>query len=101
LGRQYDTLKRRGVEVLAIGGSDVAAARRVQEAFRSPFPILADPDRTVYARYGFGRFALVIQRSGTVLIGRDGRLRMVHRTAQPQKSLAQRQLADAVAALEA
>lgn len=74
-----EELERRDARVLVIGGGTAMAARMAARLLRLPFPVLHDPDRTVYRAYGFERKLGMIQQSGTVVVDREGILR--YRTA--------------------
>ena len=50
-----------------------------------PFPVLADPDRAIYLRYGLDKVFLAIQRSGTFLIDQQGIVGYIKQGALPQK----------------
>jgi len=62
-------------------------ARKIAKLVRATFPVLADPDRTTFRRYGLGRKLVVIQQSGTALVGRDGALAYMHRSISPSRAL--------------
>ena len=101
LGRLYDELRAKETDVIAIGGSGANAASRIARLFRTPFPVVGDPNRTAYRAYGFAKTALVIQQSGTVLVDRNGIIRYVHRVANPQHSFPRDELLRAVDELAA
>jgi peroxiredoxin len=99
LGRMSDALTEHDTTVLAIGGSELKAAKRVSDLFESPVPVLADPTRSTYLAYGFTKVARLIQRSGTVLVERTGVIRYLHRSTNPQSSLKKDELWSAVRAV--
>ena len=99
LGRMQEELRRNGIQVLAIGPATIDKASHVAEVFKSPFPILADPTRSVYQAYGLSKVVGLIQKSGTTLVDRGGIIRYLHRVTNPQKSLEKEELLQAVAAL--
>jgi peroxiredoxin len=96
LGRMQDELNGRDTDVLIIGGGGRRRAALAARLLRSPYPILADPDRAVYRAYGFERIAYLIQRSGTVLIDRGGTVRYVRDSANPQGALDRDELLDRI-----
>jgi len=51
LAERYQTLRDEDAEVLAISPEPVAVLRARQNAWGLPFPLLADPDGTVIARF--------------------------------------------------
>lgn len=87
LGRMYEQLQAQDVEVLVIGGGSREDAERLSRMFKLPFPVLADPDRSVYGSYGLNKALLFIQRSGTFLIDRPGIVRYIHQVTNPQASV--------------
>src|SRR5205085_9337537 len=72
LGRMYEQLKAQNVEVLVIGGGERKDAERLTKLLNLPYPVLADPDRSVYERYSLDKVLIAIQRSGTFLIDQQG-----------------------------
>ena len=74
-----------GAEVLVVGSGSRAGAERVAQSLKLAFPVLADPDRAVYLRYGLDKVFVAIQRSGTFLIDQQGIVRYIEQGALPQK----------------
>ena len=72
--------------MLVIGPRGQSAAALAAKQFGSPFPVLADPTRGTYRLYGFTKSLWVIQKSGSVLVDRDGVVQYVHRSTNPQHS---------------
>ena len=68
----------------ANGQSPAKDAARVAGQLTLPFPVLADPPRAIYRRYGLNKVLLAIQRSGTFLIDKQGRVRYIEQGAVPQ-----------------
>jgi peroxiredoxin len=60
-------------------------AERAAKSLKLPFPVLADPDRAVYLRYGLDKAFVAIQRSGTFLIDQQGIVRYIEHGALPQR----------------
>ena len=92
----YTDLQHKG-----IGVDDLEETTRIAETLKSPFPFLADPGHTAYDAFGFGTIAYVLQKSGTVVVERGGRITMLHRALNPNRSLVRADLDAAVAALPA
>ena len=65
----------------------MARAQKVAKLIRATFPVLADPERRVFRSFGFGRKLLIIQQSGTAVVGRDGWLAYVRRSTSPRGAL--------------
>ena len=71
-----------------IGPGTVDQARRYAQRFRLPFSVAADPDRSVYRRFGLNRILLrLLQRSGVVLLDGPGAIRFAHAATNPEASL--------------
>jgi peroxiredoxin len=96
LGRMNDELRAHDADVIIIGGGGRLRAGLAAKLLRVPFPILADPDRSVYRAYGFERIAYLIQRSGTVLLDRDGTVQYVRGSANPHGALDREELMERI-----
>ncbi len=84
MGLHYQKLREQGIEVLAIGGGAPSRAQVMAKNLRLPFPVLSDPDRSVYQRYSLSKKLVLIQQSGTVLIDQQGIIRYTRRFTNPQ-----------------
>lgn len=74
--------------MLVIGPGTVEQARRYAQRFRLPFSVAADPDRSVYRRFGLNRILLrLLQRSGVFLLDGTGTIRFAHAATNPEASL--------------
>jgi peroxiredoxin len=82
-----DELRASDTDILVIGGGSRALGALAARLLRAPFPVLVDPHRHVYTAYGFDRVIYLIQRSGTVLIDRQGIVRYVRGSADPRGAL--------------
>ena len=83
LGRLYDQFREAGAEILVILGNEVERAHRYAEGIGLPFPILADPDRAVYHLYELEKYFLLLQRTASIVVDRDGVVRYLKRTTIP------------------
>ncbi len=83
LGRLYEDFQAAGAEILIVLGDTPERARAYAESLKVPFPVLADPDRAVYHRYGLEKTLGVIQRTASVVVDRDGIVRYVKRATNP------------------
>lgn len=70
----YDVYRARGIEVLGVSPDDVASHEQFKRKYELPFPLLADPDRTVAEKYGVwgersfaGKTSFGIKRSTFVI----------------------------------
>src|SRR5262245_35385118 len=77
LSRMYEQLQDQNVEVLVVGGGERKDAERLSKLLNLPYAVLADPDRSVYARYALDKVLIAIQRSGTFLIDKAGIVRYI------------------------
>ncbi|HEX2909562.1 MAG TPA: peroxiredoxin family protein [Chloroflexia bacterium] len=100
LGRLYhETFTTNEVEVVVIGGGSPAEAEKLAAIYKLPFAVAADPNREVYSRYGLDKAAGIIQRSGSILVDKAGRVRYVQRAILPTGSLSKSEVVEAVKAL--
>jgi peroxiredoxin len=83
LGRLYPDLQAADTEVLVILGASPEQAMRYGASLNAPFPILADPQQAVYHRFGLEKAYLVIQRTASVVVDRDGRIQYLKRATNP------------------
>jgi peroxiredoxin Q/BCP len=91
LGRLYPEFQAAGAEVLVILGDTQERATRYGASLRVPFPILADPEHAVYHRFDLQRAYLVMQRTASVVVDRDGRIQYLRRATNPQTWLQESQ----------
>jgi peroxiredoxin len=89
LGRQFEEIKSTGTEVLLILGAKVERAQKYAESLHLPFPVLSDPERQVYRRYGLNKALLVMQRTASILLDRDGIIRYIHTATNPMTWLSE------------
>jgi peroxiredoxin len=79
-----------GVHFLIVGGGSVSAAQALARRLKTALPVLADQDRSVYARYDLGRALGLWQRSGTAVIDAHGVLRGLIGSYNPQSAFLER-----------
>ena len=80
MGRLYPEFLTINAEVMVILGDSLEQAQSYAGLLHLPFAVLADPQRTVYHRFGLEKAFLGIQRTASVLIGIDGTIRYLKRT---------------------
>ena len=80
-----------------IGPRGQSAASLTSQEIEAPFPILADPTRVAYRAYGFAKSLWIIQQSGTVIVDREGIVRYVHQSTNPQNGFQEEDVLEAVA----
>ncbi len=83
LGRLYHEFQSEGIEVLVILGDTVHRAQSYVEALHLPFPVLADPERQIYHRYGLERALVFIQRTASILVDQAGTIRYIKSATNP------------------
>lgn len=83
LGRMYDQFREAGAEIIVILGENVEKAREYARGIGLPFPILSDPDRTIYQLYELEKYFLLFQRTASVVVDKDGIVRYLKRTTVP------------------
>ncbi len=83
LGRLNQEFQAANCEILLILGEPVDKARRYSEILHLPFPVLADPQREVYHRYGLEKVFLVIQRTASLVIDSGGVVRYLKSATSP------------------
>lgn len=91
LGRSYPEFQAEGCEVLLILGDTLEKARRYVEQMHLPFPVLADPERSVYHQYGLDKVLLFLQRTASLVVDRQGAIRYLKTAANPMPWLQERQ----------
>jgi peroxiredoxin len=64
-------------------GDSLEKARRYVDSLHLPFPVLADPERNVYHQYGLEKAMIVIQRTASVVVDRDGVIRYLKTATNP------------------
>ena len=83
MGRKNDEFVKAGAQILIILGDTVDRARGYAETLKTPFPVLADPERTVYHRYELDKNFIGIQRTASVIVDQNGLIRYLKRSANP------------------
>jgi len=83
LGRLKEDFRSANTEVLVILGDTLDRARQYAGALKLPFPVLADPDRQVYERFGLDKAFIVIQRTASVVVDQAGVIRYLRRATNP------------------
>ena len=78
-----DEFVKAGVQILVILGDTLEHARRYAETLKAPFPVLADPERTIYHRFELAKNFIGIQRTASVIVDQDGVIQYLKRTINP------------------
>jgi peroxiredoxin len=91
LGRLYPEFRAAGAEVLVILGDTLDRAARYGTSLHLPFPVLADPAHEVYHRFDLERVYLLVQRTASAVVDRNGKIAYLKRAANPQAWLKESQ----------
>jgi len=91
LGRLNSQFEAANAEVLVVLGDSLERATRYAASINVPFPVLADPGHEVYHRFDLERAYLIIQRTASVVVDRDGIIRYLKRATNPQAWLKESQ----------
>ena len=83
LGRMNEEFAKAGVQILIILGDDLDRVRKYSETLKTPFPILADPERVVYHRFELQKNFIGIQRTASVIVDENGVIRYLKRSTNP------------------
>jgi len=87
LGGIRSQLEAQDCALLVLLPEPLERAQRLARLFRTRFPVLADPGRTAFRSFGYGRRWLLVQQSGTALVERDGTLSYIRRSTSPRGAL--------------
>jgi peroxiredoxin len=97
LARDHAALADQGVAVLLIGPGSRQEAARYHARHDLPFPVLADEDGQVYARYGVGRWMFsLVRQSAVVVVDPAGRIADARVVDNPRHVLDRAALRDAL-----
>ena len=83
LGRLYKDFQAENCEILLILGGTIEEARRYSEILHLPFPVLADPGRSIYKQYGLEKYFQIIQRTASLVIDQHGIIRYLKFALNP------------------
>jgi peroxiredoxin len=83
LGRLNDEFVKAGVQILIILGDKLDRAKSYGEALKSPFPILSDPERTIYHRFELVKKFIGIQQTASIIVDQNGVIRYIKRSTNP------------------
>jgi len=83
LAKLHKQFNDTGAEFIIILGDTLEKAKRYVDMLKLPFPVLSDPNREVYSVYELEKFFMLIQRTASVVVDRDGRVQYLKRTTNP------------------
>ena len=64
-------------------GDTLEKAKNYVDILKLPFPVLSDPEREVYRIYELEKYFLLIQRTASIVVDRDGIVQYLKRTTNP------------------
>ena len=83
LGRMNDEFVKARVQILIILGDTLDRARKYAEMLKTPFPVLADPERAIYHRFELTKNFIGIQRTASVIVDQNGMIQYLKRATNP------------------
>ena len=83
LAKLYEPIKESGAEVIVILGDTLEKAKKYVDVLKLPFPVLSDPERNVYRVYELEKYFLLIQRTASIVVDREGIVKYLKRTTNP------------------
>ena len=69
--------------MVVILGDTLEKAKNYVEILKLPFPVLSDPERNVYHMYELEKYFLLVQRTASIVVDRDGVVKYLKRTTNP------------------
>ncbi len=83
LGKLFNDFRAHNCEIILLLGNDLDRAKRYANSLHLPFPVLADPDRAIYHRYGLDKAMIFLQRTASIFVDQCGVIRYMRTTASP------------------
>ena len=83
LAKLYDRIRAADAEVIVILGDTLEKARSYADLLKLPFPVLSDAQREVYQSYELGKYLLLLQRTASIVVDRDGRVQYLKQAVNP------------------
>ena len=83
LAKLYEQIQETGAEVIVILGDTLEKAKNYVDVLKLPFPVLSDPHRDVYRVYELEKYFMLIQRTASIVVDRDGVVKYLKRTTNP------------------
>lgn len=87
LKAMHQELEQSGTQILVIGGGNLEQAKNLAQQMQLPFPVIADLDREMYAAFGLDRILGFWQKSGMVIVDKQGKVQKIHATGNPAAGL--------------
>lgn len=83
MGRLNAEFVKAGVQVLVILGDTLERAGRYAESLKAPFPVLADPERTIYHKFELQKNFIGIQHTASIIVDPNGVITYIKRAMNP------------------
>jgi peroxiredoxin len=80
----YRDFQQTGTDVIVILGDTPERARKYANITKAPFPVLSDPERAVYHSFDLDKAYILIQRTASVIVDRQGVIQYLKRATNPQ-----------------
>ena len=71
------------MQILIILGDTLDRARKYAETLKTPFPILADPERVIYLCFELTKNFIGIQCTASVIVDQNGVIQYIKRSVNP------------------
>ena len=65
-------------------GGNLDQASNYARQLKAPFPVLADPDRSIYHLFDLEKAFILIQRTASVVVDRQGVIQYMKRATNPK-----------------
>jgi peroxiredoxin len=78
-----DEFVKAGVQILVILGDSLERARKYAESLKAPFPVLSDPERTIYHKFELQKNFIGIQHTASIVVDSNGVISYIKRAMNP------------------
>jgi peroxiredoxin len=78
-----DEFVKAGVQILVILGDSLERARKYAESLKAPFPVLSDPERTIYHKFELQKNFIGIQHTASIVVDPNGVISYIKRAMNP------------------
>lgn len=99
LAKLYPQLQAHNTEVVVIGGGSPKEAQNMADTYKLPFRVASDSERAVYQSFGLHKALGILQRSGSILVDKQGVIRYIQQSTLPTGALNKAELLKAVETL--
>jgi peroxiredoxin len=78
-----DEFVKAGVQILVILGDSLERTRKYAESLKAPFPVLSDPERTIYHKFELQKNFIGIQHTASIVVDPNGVISYIKRAMNP------------------